>query len=240
LKPEETWAHVFTMRGLSTAIDGWVGVGSREAPAKSDAQNHPAIDVKPPPDVKPDVRVVQERLWVEQARQGDARAFRSLFERHAPSVRRFLFDLLRDPEAADEATQETFVRAHARLGTLRVDDKLRPWLYGIARFVFHEALRARRRTTALDLQDEHEPADRAPSPEALLIGAESDRQLARALVCLDEDRRAALLLRVDHGLGYDEICEVMRWSQAKVKNEIHRARLQLRELLGNYLDGGKP
>jgi len=212
--------HVFSMRGLSTAIEGWVDLDAKET--------------------TPKVTSAEERHWVEAARRGDARAFRSLFERHAPSVRRFLFDLLRDGDAADEATQETFVRAHGRLRTLRTDDKLRPWLYGIARFVFHEALRARRRTTALDPQNEHhDTADRAPSAEAQLIGAESDRLLASALVHLETDRRSALLLRVDHGLGYDEICEVMGWSQAKVKNEIHRARLQLRAALQGYLDGGE-
>src|SRR5438067_11581606 len=85
-----------------------------------------------------------EQALVERARAGDDKAFRLIFDRHAPSVRRFLHDLLRDREAADEGTQEVFVRAHARLSSLRDHDKLGPWLFGIARHVFHETLRARR------------------------------------------------------------------------------------------------
>jgi len=179
-----------------------------------------------------------ERALIDRARAGDARAFRMLFDRHAPAVRRFLGDLLRDSDAADEATQETFVRAHHRLGSLRDDEKLRPWLFGIARYVFHETLRARRRDAGLsaDAFDETPPQ---PDPEAVILGQEADRQLRAALAHLGEERRAALLLRIDHGLDYDEICEVMGWNLAKVKNEIHRARLELRARLAAFLTRGE-
>src|SRR5213076_3568764 len=55
---------------------------------------------------------------LSRARAGDPEAFRVIFDREAPGVRRFLGDLLRDEAGADEGTQETFVRAHRRLGTL--------------------------------------------------------------------------------------------------------------------------
>ena len=178
---------------------------------------------------------------VERARSGDALAFRSLFELHAPAVRRFLRDLLRDQEAADEATQETFVRAHGRLVALQDDAKVLPWLLGIARFVFMEELRTRRHRApelAADLAGSL-LKDRAPSPEGVLMGREADRLLAEALARLPEERRAALVLRTDHGLDYEEIREVMGWTLAKVKNEIHRARLELRESLAGWLRAGE-
>ena len=71
--------------------------------------------------------------------------------------------------------------------------------------------------------------------QALLLSAESDRMLDGALKELGEERRAALLLRIDHGLGYGEISAAMGWTLQKVKNEIHRARLQLRKSLCVYL-----
>jgi RNA polymerase sigma factor (sigma-70 family) len=167
--------------------------------------------------------------------------FRAVYDTHARPVRRFLGDLLRDDAAADEATQETFVRAHARLATLREGDKVLPWLFGIARNVFYEELRARRRhlrsiNAGSDEQASDEP-DRAPSPEGLLLGAEADAQLGRALAELTDERRAALVLRIDHGLDYDQIAEVMGWPLSKVKNEIHRARLTLRARLSKYVGG---
>jgi RNA polymerase sigma-70 factor (ECF subfamily) len=165
--------------------------------------------------------------------------FRAVYDAHARSVRRFLGDLLRDDAAADEATQETFVRAHARLATLREGDKVLPWLFGIARNVFYEELRARKRhLRSLDDDDERaQEPDRAPSPEGMLLGAEADSKLAEALAELGEDRRAALVMRIDHGLDYDQIAEVMGWPMSKVKNEIHRARLTLRTRLSKYVGG---
>jgi RNA polymerase sigma-70 factor (ECF subfamily) len=181
---------------------------------------------------------------VARAAAGDARAFRAIFERYAPAVRRFLIDLLRDAPAADEATQETFVRAHRALGTIRDPEHVGAWVFGIARHVHLEKRRAQRRTRAVaDLgegRDDDGPGDgvlidRAPSPEAAVLGKEADRVLADALSVLSDDRREALLLRLDHGLGYPAIADHMGWSIPKVKNEIHRGRLQLRAELARYM-----
>jgi RNA polymerase sigma-70 factor (ECF subfamily) len=175
---------------------------------------------------------------LSRAQAGDAEAFRVIFDREAPGVRRFLGDLLRDDGAADEGTQETFVRAHQRLCTLEQAAKLQGWLFGIARMVFLEHLRRKRRDGP-PARAEEEPLqiDRAPTPEAALLAAEADQVLDCALAGLTEERRAALLLRLDHGLGYGEIASAMGWTLQKVKNEIHRARLQLRAMLVGYLEG---
>ena len=180
-------------------------------------------------------RVIEVAL-VERARAGDEKAFRLIFDRHAPAVRRFLHDLLRDGESADEGTQEVFVRAHGRLGSLRDDEKLQPWLFGIARHVFHETLRARRARARSPVAAD-ETVDHRPTPEGALMGREADALLSDALSQLSEERRAALLLRIDHGLDYEEIRTIMGWSMAKVKNEIHRARLELRSRLEKYVGG---
>jgi RNA polymerase sigma-70 factor, ECF subfamily len=174
---------------------------------------------------------------VVKAAAGDALAFRRLYDRHAPRLYRFLCDLMRNASAAEEALQETFVRAHTRLGTLREPEKLRAWLYGIARLVVMEQRRARRETS-LDDDDSSvaEPASLA-TPEQALLGRETGRALSVALEELKPGRRAALLLQADHELPYDEIAEVMGWSLAKVKVEIHRARAQLRVSMSKHLGG---
>jgi RNA polymerase sigma-70 factor (ECF subfamily) len=185
-------------------------------------------DQAPPPSL--------EVALVARVRAGDPRAFRNLFERWAPRVRRFLRSMLHDVNEVDEATQECFVRAHRLIGGLRNDGGFAGWLFGIARLVALEQRRARRRATPAPPP---ETADPAPSPEALVLGSEGDRLLAEALAELDPDRRAALLLRIEHGLGYEEIATAMGWSVAKVKNEIHRGRQNMRLRLADYL-GGPP
>jgi len=182
-----------------------------------------------------------ERRLLTRARQGDPVAFRTLFEQHSPAVWRFLRDLFRDESAADEATQETFVRAHGKLGALRDDARLSSWLLGIARHIYLESRRTR--GTHLDIaSEENEPLLEAalpsPTPEDLLLDREMEGLLAEALGELREERRSALLLRIDHGLAYEDIAQVMGWSLPKVKNEIHRARLQLRERLAGHVGNG--
>ncbi len=172
---------------------------------------------------------------MRRAQLGDATAFRWLFDRYASSVRRFATDLLRNADAADECTQETFVRAHRQLASLREPDKWKSWLFSTAHFVAREHRRKSQRTTS----DENAPeqVDRALDPESALLGREADHLIDNALATLSEDRRAALLLRIDHGLGYEPIAQIMGWSLSKAKVEVHRARLSLRELVGAYVEG---
>lgn len=185
----------------------------------------------------------QEREWLQRARQNDGEAFRHIFERHRPAVRRYLDDLLRSPHLAEEGAQETFVRAHERLHQLRADEKLLPWLLGIARLVSLELRRGARRSAEADSADDGAlpvAVIPAPSPERVLMDRELSEALSLGLAALPEPRRAALLLRVDHGLSYEEIALAMGWPLQKVKNELHRARLGLRLHLAPHFSGGDP
>jgi RNA polymerase sigma factor (sigma-70 family) len=158
----------------------------------------------------------------------DADEFGLLFRRYHPQVLRFFRRRLSSRDAACEAAQETFARAFARIDQLRDPERVRPWLFAFARNVLHEAYYARRR-------EHRAPPDRgpgaAPTPEALLLDHELGRAIDSALAHLPEGRRAALLLRVDDERDYPEIARRFGWSRAKVKNEIHRARLHLRRAL---------
>lgn len=179
-----------------------------------------------------------EEALVERARDGEGEAFKALFERHVSAVRRFLRDVLRDSSAADEATQETFVRAHAMLPRLEQRARVKAWLLGIARNVAFEHRRARR--DEVELEDSEAPIEAvipSPDPERLLLDRELERQFDEALGLLSAHRRAALVLRLDHGLAYEEIAGLMGWTLPMVKNEIHRARLKLREAMLPHVGG---
>src|SRR4051812_45990251 len=113
--------------------------GSAESPSR---QLGPKLALRAPPG-RSAIVAIDEPLVV-RARTGDSAAFRALFERHSPGVRRYMGDLLRDAAAADDATQETFVRAYDRLLSLREPGRVQTWLFGIARNVFLEQYRARK------------------------------------------------------------------------------------------------
>ncbi len=167
----------------------------------------------------------------------------AVYSEHGPGIRRFLQGLLGDRAAADDALQETFARAFRRMDTLRDPERIAPWLFGIARNVALEARKARRRIGRL-LDPEPEPGEEhhgsdLHTPEADLLGREAAGVVDRALDRLSTDRRAVLMLRLDHGLSYDDIAGLMGWTLGKVKIEIHRAREVLREELSGYEGGSR-
>ncbi|MGV3621324.1 MAG: RNA polymerase sigma factor [Archangium sp.] len=194
--------------------------------------------LKRTPEITPET---PDEALVRRAQAGESAAFRALFERHVVAVRRFLRDLLRNTDAADDATQESFARAHAQLVKLTDHDRFKPWMLGIARNVAYESRRVRQHDV-LDDDDDATPAAVIPSPdpEAVLLDAELEKHFTQALGHLSENRRAALLMRLDHGLAYEEIAAAFGWSIPTVKNEIHRARLKLRAHLLPHLTGERP
>ncbi|PZR12893.1 MAG: RNA polymerase sigma factor [Archangium gephyra] len=194
--------------------------------------------LKRAPEITPET---PDEALVRRAQAGESAAFRALFERHVVAVRRFLRDLLRNTDAADDATQESFARAHAQLVKLTDYDRFKPWMLGIARNVAYESRRVRQHDV-LEEDDDATPAAVIPSPdpEAMLLDAELEKHFTEALGHLSENRRAALLMRLDHGLAYEEIAAAFGWSIPTVKNEIHRARLKLRVHLLPHVTGERP
>jgi len=184
---------------------------------------------------------VDDGSWAADA-PCDRTALAALYSELAPAVLRFLRDLLGDDALAADALQEAFVRAFRRIETVPRGTRLAGWVFGIARNVSLELRRARGRTRRVLVEEDARLACRvadvrARSPEAQLLDREAVVVVTRALAQLPEDRRAALLLRLDHGLSYDEIARAMGWSLAKVKVEIFRAREVLRATLDAYRGG---
>lgn len=177
----------------------------------------------------------------DEARAVEA-AFALIYGQNSARIHRFLRDLLGDAALAADATQETFVRAFRQREAFEPGRAIAPWLFGIARNVALEMRRARhraRRVIAVDNDEGDAPEARMPgSPESELLGREALRIVEAAVQQLSDDRRAMLLLRLDHGLSYDEIAELMGFSLAKVKVEIFRARETLRETMADYEKGG--
>jgi RNA polymerase sigma-70 factor (ECF subfamily) len=173
----------------------------------------------------------------------DVAALKAVYADLAPRIYRFQRDLLADATLARDAAQETFVRAFRGVGAVPAGTRLVPWVFGIARNVSLELRRARGRVRRLIVDSAGNAGDvpdhAARTPEAELLNREALRVVSAALERLPEDRRAVLLLRLDHGLAYEDIAPLMGWSLAKVKVEIFRAREVLRATFEEYR-GGEP
>jgi len=175
---------------------------------------------------------------VTRACRGDQDAFRLIFERYSRPVISFIYDQVGDRGLAEELTQETFVRAFRSLNALREETKLSTWLFGIAKNVSRESLRARLRDQQhVDLEDQVvlDLSDRGPVPVNQLLSKELNEVVQRSLASLDEDKRIVFTLKVFQQCSYEEIAEITGFSIPKLKTDLHRARTEMRRRVGQYV-----
>lgn len=173
--------------------------------------------------------------------QGDSEAFRLIFERYSRPVISFIFDMVNDRSLAEELTQETFVRAYRAISTMRAETKLSTWLFGIARNVARESLRARARANShIDLSDKSvmDLSDNKPVPVDGLLSKELNELIHRSLAALDDDKRLVFTLKVFHQCSYEEIAGITGFSLAKLKTDLHRARAEMRKRISPYAGVG--
>jgi RNA polymerase sigma-70 factor (ECF subfamily) len=172
---------------------------------------------------------------------GDAEAFRLIFERYSRPVISFIYDMVNDRGLSEELTQETFVRAFRAMHTMRAETKLSTWLFGIARNVARESLRARTRANShVDLADKSvmDLSDNKPVPVDGLLSKELNDLIRRSLAALDEDKRLVFTLKVLHQCSYEEIATITGFSMAKLKTDLHRARAEMRKRISPYAGVG--
>ncbi|NOZ27026.1 MAG: sigma-70 family RNA polymerase sigma factor [Chloroflexi bacterium] len=177
----------------------------------------------------------QELAWIRQARAGDRAAFGRLVEAYQTPVYNLAYRMLGDAEEAEDAAQETFLRAYTRLHTYRPEHKFSTWILSIAS---HHCIDRLRRRRFIWLSADEEPVRRAlqarvveRSPEEVALESERREEIRAMLDVLDPMYRAPIVLRYWHDLSYKEIAEVMGITEAAVKTRLHRARLQLAEHL---------
>ncbi len=176
---------------------------------------------------------------IARVRRGDDEAFRLIFERYARPIISFIYDMVGERGLAEELTQETFVRAYKNIHALRDETKLSTWLFGIAKNVARESLRSRRaldRNVNLDDQDVMELRDKSLAPDGQLLDKELSCTIRDALAQLDEDKRLVFTLKVLQQQSYEQIAGITGFSIPKLKTDLHRARAEMRRLLGVYLE----
>jgi len=179
---------------------------------------------------------VDERL-IRAAQGGNLDAFNDLVTRHERAVYSVCLRLLRDQAAAEDAAQDTFIRAWGAIETFR-GGVVRPWLLRIATNRAYDVIRSRNRrpTRSLDaelFESEPEWTTQAHSegPESYAGRTELARYLDQALAQLPEDQRTAIVLSDVQGYGYEDIANVTGVAIGTVKSRISRGRSALRTLL---------
>jgi RNA polymerase sigma factor (sigma-70 family) len=153
---------------------------------------------------------------------GDSAAFAELYRLHHQALYRYCLSILRHEQDAQDALQNTMIKAHQALADDGRDLQMRPWLFRVAHNECISSMRRRRGTT--ELADDL-PA--AATTEERHAEREELRELERDLAELPERQRSALVLRELSGLSHDEIAAVLGVSPAVVKSTIFEARSAL-------------
>jgi RNA polymerase sigma-70 factor (ECF subfamily) len=172
---------------------------------------------------------VSTETLVERAKAGDTRAFETIYRRLVGRIYALCMRMSRDPQRAEELTQDVFVRAWERMGSFRGESKFTTWLHRLAVNVVLQAGRTRGRRESR----EHlmaDPADYLATVTREMPGTRVD--IERAIAALPEGARTVLILRDIEGYKYDEIAEMQGVALGTVKAQIHRARRMMREKLG--------
>ena len=179
---------------------------------------------------------------------GDPASLAQLFEAYADPIYRLALTLLRDPAAAEDIVQETFLSAWTHADRFEGRSSLRTWLYRIAYNASMDHLRRDREDPLPDEADGSEDDGPPPMPTALIEWSTPEELLQRtdlaqrldeAIEKLPEKLRAVFVLRDVEELSIQETAEALNISPANVKVRLHRARLLLREHLSAALGGNE-
>lgn len=170
-----------------------------------------------------------EETWLERAKQGDEEAFGRLIERYQVPVYNLCYRMLSDAFEAEDAAQETFLKAYRSLSRYDMDKKYINWVLTIASNHCIDRLR-RRRLKLVSLEElvpGSIPIERTSGPEPTLVEQEDREAIQELLKELGPQDRAAIVLKYWYEMSYEEISEMLSLTVSAVKSRLHRARREM-------------
>jgi RNA polymerase sigma-70 factor (ECF subfamily) len=168
---------------------------------------------------------------IHACRDGDADAFRELFERYKDKVYSIALRYAGDPATAQDIAQDTFIKLYSTIGSFRADAKFDSWLY---RIVVNSCLDHRRRQRRLmPLLDRYFGILREPRSSALdeIMRDETSGAVQTAVANLKPEQRIVIVLRYTEGLSYEEIAEILGCSTGTIASRLSRVHKVLERKL---------
>jgi RNA polymerase sigma-70 factor (ECF subfamily) len=178
---------------------------------------------------------VADRQLIAECLQGRTEAFGELVRRYQDRLYNALYRFLDSSEDAQDVVQETFLSAYQSLRGFKGDSQFFTWLYRIAMNHAVDLKRKQRVVLRLDSQrtEESQPLDTSAGsrPEEATERNEETEKLRRALNKLSPEHRIALIMKDLEGMKYEEMAEVLGVPIGTIRSRLHRARVELREIL---------
>jgi RNA polymerase sigma-70 factor (ECF subfamily) len=178
----------------------------------------------------------QEEIWVREARAGNKQAFNRLVEAYQRPVYNLTYRMLGNAQEAEDAAQETFLRAFARLKQFDENHKFSTWVFSIANHHCIDRLR-KRHGSFVSIDDNpvlQNLEEATPQPEANILDEEQTVELQKLLNRLDPDYRTPLILRYWEDYSYEQIADTLGLTVPAVKSRLFRARKQMADLYREF------
>ena len=178
-----------------------------------------------------------DRRLIAESLTGQTAAYGVLVRRYQDRLYNTVYRLLDSPEDAQDVVQESFISAYQSLGSFKGDSLFFTWLYRIAMNAAISLRRKKRATVSLDTGSKHDitidPLDqsRDNQPGDAMERHEQETQLQAALQKLSAEHRTVIVLKDIDDMRYEDIAEVLDVPIGTVRSRLHRARLELRQLL---------
>ncbi|HPU13026.1 MAG TPA: sigma-70 family RNA polymerase sigma factor [Aeromicrobium sp.] len=171
--------------------------------------------------------LLDDSVLVARATSGDQHAFGALFDRHIEPVYWQAYQVVGDPDDAQDIAQETFVTAWRRLGDISIVDRSAlPWLLVTARFTALNASRKRGRLRSVHL--ENELADSHETPSEQVEAAMVREAIAAAVARLSPLDQQLFTKCIDGELTYEQAASELGVTHGAVRNRVSRLRARLR------------
>jgi RNA polymerase sigma-70 factor (ECF subfamily) len=194
-----------------------------------------------------------DRELVEKAQKGDGAAFATLVERHQRQLYRLALRMTGSEADAQEVLQEAFLNAYQKLPLFRGEAQFSSWLYRIAANSALMRLRHKRRApdaladqplelagpkfSAEGYLEPTSTSDWSQRADERMMSGQLGAAINKAVDELPDDYRTVFLLKDVDGLSNEDIAEALDLTVPAVKSRLHRARLALREKLGEFFEG---
>ncbi|HEX6902251.1 MAG TPA: sigma-70 family RNA polymerase sigma factor [Thermoanaerobaculia bacterium] len=174
-----------------------------------------------------------DSIFVERAQRGDAEAFRVLVERYSSRLFRLAWRIVGEEASAEDAVQETFLRAYRALPRFDAKSQFGTWLHRIAANTAIEILRKRQRQQSRRGAEEEadDASSHEPGPDRRAFSREVDRAVREALDDLSPVERAAFVLRHYEERSIAEVCDTLGLRESAGKQAVFRAVKKLRRAL---------
>ena len=172
---------------------------------------------------------LEERNLIKLAKKGDKRAIEVLVQRNYPILKGYMQKITLDPEVAADLTQETMIKAIAKIKKFKEQSKFSTWLITIGTNLYRDYLRKQRRLVLVD-----DPAVFEQQLEVQSVSTAEVDFVDGLLARLPEEKRAVLILKHYFGYNYEEISEILDCPLGTVKSRMYYCL----EYLQHRMEGG--